>query len=674
MRINILSNLTSTTPSLLALHSYHSTRDSLIFHHEHWPLLLPVLVSHTRPGVLAQALQTAFPLHTSHPFYSIHPKHIKKFWLLVAKFSLSMYIPSRSSSHTTYKPTFSPDGGLELATTRNHRTRHQLINLWGTTSSVSNNTLHLLKQINTASCRSICCPGGGISSHLVTGPISLCNHSCFPHATAMPGENLNLIANPSPSELDAHGFSPYDWTTACSLFDLVPNTPLTIFYHPTNTGEDDSVSANSLDGACHMCNLTSDTALPLISPQPTQSIVRCSLPPPKPPRKKKPATSHVSSPIGTSGHALPHKPDLPCSFATYNTQSKLTPDKSDTFMPAALRTMVSLDLSFLSLCETNASPPSTWCSASGISEHGISAKDDNGYFRYLALWAFNPPDQKSSGTTLVWDARIPYSNPYRDPSGRLVAVTFSTPSRPVLRVISIYGFSNPSLHRQGATSLAKALSKELADAARLHLTPVVLGDLNEHPWSDSPFPRPSHTAHQDDLSFHHILTGGLDDNGLPILPPSKTPLFDSFRHAHPTIDGFTLPRKLSSSSTTKPSYTRPSRVDQIWLPRSWRKCTHLSSSVDTDQTYIAFSDHRLLVTSVPFSTAFGCRSHVVRTESSRMLTTKYDISHLSTPTGLRDFHRSLNSKMAPILASLAALPHLPPLHPSSSLKPILKAL
>jgi hypothetical protein len=50
--------------------------------------------------------------------------------------------------------------------------------------------------------------------------------------------------------------------------------------------------------------------------------------------------------------------------------------------------MVSLDLSFLSLCETNATPPSTWCSSSGISEHDISAKDDNGYFRYLALWAF----------------------------------------------------------------------------------------------------------------------------------------------------------------------------------------------------------------------------------------------------------------------------------------------
>jgi hypothetical protein len=157
----------------------------------------------------------------------------------------------------------------------------------------------------------------------------------------MPGENLNLIANPSPSELDAHGFSPYDWTTACSLFDLVPDTPLTIFYHPINTGEEDSTSANSLDGACHMCNLTNDTALHLTSPQPTQSIVRCPLPPPKPLRKKKTPNSHVSSPIGTSGHALPHKPELLCSFATYNTQSKLTPDKSDTFLPAALRTMVS---------------------------------------------------------------------------------------------------------------------------------------------------------------------------------------------------------------------------------------------------------------------------------------------------------------------------------------------
>jgi hypothetical protein len=126
------------------------------------------------------------------------------------------------------------------------------------------------------------------------------------------------------------------------------------------------------------------------------------------------------------------------------------------------------------------------------------------------------------------------------------------------------------------------------------------------------------------------------------------------------LDGSTLPRKLSSSSHSKPSYTRPSRVDQIWLPRSWRSSTQLSSSVDTDESYLSFSDHRLLLTSVPFPTAFGCRSHVVRTASKRILTSKYDITYLASADGLRDFQQSLSKRMPPILSSLADLPTDPP--------------
>ena len=272
-----------------------------------------------------------------------------------------------------------------------------------------------------------------------------------------------------------------------------------------------------------------------------------------------------------------------------------------------------------------------------------------------------------------YPARIPFVEPFRHPSGRLVAATFSSPSRPALRVISVYGFSNPALHKQEATALAQALAFQLSEAARQHLTPVILGDLNEHPWSDSSFPRPSHSPHPADWSLHRILTGGFNDKGLPALPPDRSPFFDSFRHAHPSLDGFTLPSKLSSSRS-KPSFTRPSRVDQIWLPRSWRSSTQLSSSVDTDESYLSFSDHRLLITSVPFPTAFGCRSHVVRTASKRILTSKYDTTHLASPDGLRDFQRSLSNQMPPILSSLVDLPADPPTNPSSTLGAILAKL
>jgi hypothetical protein len=50
----------------------------------------------------------------------------------------------------------------------------------------------------------------------------------------------------------------------------------------TPNEDEDSTSSNSLDGSCLMCNVTRDLTTASSPSQPTQSIIRYSLPTPKP--------------------------------------------------------------------------------------------------------------------------------------------------------------------------------------------------------------------------------------------------------------------------------------------------------------------------------------------------------------------------------------------------------
>ena len=101
----------------------------------------------------------------------------------------------------------------------------------------------------------------------------------------------------------------------------------------------------------------------------------------------------------------------------------------------------------------------------------------------------NTCHQKSSGVTLFWDARIPFQDTHREPNGRLAAVTLMGPNRPTLRVIALYGVSNPIFHQAEAPELKLQLELQLQYAKDNRLTALVLGDVNEHPWSDKKFPR-----------------------------------------------------------------------------------------------------------------------------------------------------------------------------------------
>ena len=147
---------------------------------------------------------------------------------------------------------------------------HQLPNLWGRTSHISTNTYNILRDCNTASCRSVCLPQGGFHHHLITGPISLCNFECADHATAIPGDVHSLSVDPAENELNNMGLAPEDWRIAATRQALSPGDHVTIFYHPQNTDDTDSCSDNSIDGSCATCLVTPPT---IVLPQPTPSPV-----------------------------------------------------------------------------------------------------------------------------------------------------------------------------------------------------------------------------------------------------------------------------------------------------------------------------------------------------------------------------------------------------------------
>ena len=642
---------------MVSLHSFHTTREAFINSAAPWSLVRPTIAANRDNLSLRQALRTTFPIDENHPLHGILvPDQHERFWKLVAEFITTLHFPEHRR-RTTYKPFFTAQGGFQIATVDAVPQFRQLPNLWGHTSPISTNTYNILRDCNTASCRSVCLPHGGLHYHLITGPISLCNFECADHATAIPGDVHSLSVDPAEDELNSMGLAPEDWRMATTRQSLASGDHVTIFYHPQNTDDTDSCSDNSIDGSCATCLVAPPTiSLPQPTPSPVPRPKLTVTTKPKPVKSKH--TTQVESPLGTSGHLLPHRnKSTRFSVGTYNAQSKLTPDRTQPLLNQLLRTMVTLDLSILAVPETNSTPSSAWCSSKGVSEHGLAAADESGYFKYMGLWAPTPTHRKSSGVTLLWDARIPHEHPFRDPNGRLAAITLLGPHRPTLRVIAIYGVSNPGFAPKEAKSLKSLLDEQIAYARLHHLIVLVLGDLNEHPWSDRKFPRPSYHPHIEDLSLHHSLVGAFN-NRQPTTEPKRHPFFDSYRASHPHTDGATLPSKPTKPAhgSRTPGSTRPSRIDQIWFPRAWRNSQHIQSSVDTDKSLLSFSDHRLLVSSIPFKSAFGHTSQEMRRNTSRILTTKYKTAHLSKASFLDHFHRNLTPKITPIQTLLDQAP------------------
>jgi hypothetical protein len=172
-------------------------------------------------------------------------KQHRIFWSTIARFVICLHFPehNRRSGYTTYKPFFTPEGGIQIAATNDNQPYSHLENLWGETSKISLATHRLLKECDTTSCRTICSPPGGTHHYLITGPIALCNFACEEHATAIPGELLNHIVDPSAQELENSGLSPCDWRTASTKAHFLESgRPITIFYHPVNTEEDETLS------------------------------------------------------------------------------------------------------------------------------------------------------------------------------------------------------------------------------------------------------------------------------------------------------------------------------------------------------------------------------------------------------------------------------------------------
>jgi hypothetical protein len=125
----------------------------------------------------------------------------------------------------------------------------------------------------------------------------------------------------------------------------------------------------------------------------------------------------------------------------------------------SLRAMYNLDISVLALAETNAPKNVVATDEQGLAERSL---DVGGPLKFLSLWSFMPEGVKAgSGTTLIWDARIPHQDPFRDKAGRLAAVTLMGPTGAGLRVIAVYGYSNPHKQKLEAQALRQAMIQQI---------------------------------------------------------------------------------------------------------------------------------------------------------------------------------------------------------------------
>ena len=163
MRINVLSPYTGANPRHLRLHSYHDTRTTSINEAEPWSLVHAVIIANKTNSSLTSSLSNSFPIRPNHPLHAMPRKHHRIFWSTIARFVICLHFPehNRRSGYTTYKPFFSPEGGIQIAATNDNHPYSHLENLWGETSKISLATHRLLKECDTASCRTICSPPGG---------------------------------------------------------------------------------------------------------------------------------------------------------------------------------------------------------------------------------------------------------------------------------------------------------------------------------------------------------------------------------------------------------------------------------------------------------------------------------------------------------------------------------
>ena len=661
VRISVLAPLVGVDTNSIPLHSFGPTAATLRLISPPWADFTS-LIDGARQNAIAQLLSSAFGATLTPLAPVLPPSEFADFWFFVSRYVASIYIPGINlCRRRTCRVTFAPGSGFGIALHGAQRARATAAGVWGERVPISRHAVRLLKQADTSSTRSRTCASKQVQDYLVMGTIALVNSCCSSCALYIPDGDPSVIGPGNEvSDIDRLGFTYSDWRGASLLMDLPDRTPVLVVYALPEEDEEvaSNASAFSTGGDCLICTFAglspeeSASAPPTPTPlhlgraiPPTGPSWECASPAPLPHRPPPPPLAPVvPTPLPAScGDRLPHSsPSNPrLSAGSFNARGRLTGSRFDSWMFVVLSRMFASDISVLGLSETCTKAKDLFTSDSGVYPLGLDL--DGKAYRYHALSATCPATGRHStsgaGASIIWDARIPFSDPFVDPAGRLAAITLRGPRNRHLRVISIYGYADLTGDALPARELAKLLTSQINFARKSHCKVLVLGDLNEHLRESFPRPPSRHTP----------------ANSL-IARLRKANLFDSFRRCHPLLDGATLPSKsraASSAHSRTVLTTTPSRPDYIFAPRSWFKDPALLAVVDPN--FLEFSDHLAIIASFPFPLVFAATAAEVRCDQHPHSTSQLNLKELATPAGVGRYReRLLQSPLLPPLSERIA--------------------
>ena len=581
------------------------------------------------PAQRASALQARFQsrLQTIASLLPLEPRaHLSawsSFWGMVARYVTECDVgpPSRRPPATT--PVLTPDG-LALSSNGQVNAGECHFPLTAELHFISRPHLDLLMATPSASRGQIVM--GAHGPLLQIGPLSLVANSCAPHANLFPQRDPDSDEDLVPSA-DEYGLPQSFFRTARSLSPLA-NGQLLLLHR----GSPESHPPPALDPAplqlhpgCPLCQTLSpapqvpETRLPRRPPalqsttevtqRPAAPLSRC--PPPNPRKRRTPKTA--PSPSGdrarTGAHPL-------FRVGTFNV--RLTKRHFHHRLNTVLRAAYTDGISAFALTETCALPAAIRTTPDGVAERALVAGSH--VVRFMSLWSFMPPSRSAgAGCTLLWDARIPYSDPRRDPNGRFTAVTLHGPGPKAVRIIGVYAYAAPRSEGTRPSELRASIATEIREARALGHSVVLAGDLQQSPPGDSHLDRP--TGYPPAASIVSLCT--------------SVGLRDAFRLRHPEVDGATFGREGQ----------RLGRIDSVWfsaklLGSPCRSLATIRAYVDVGHERLwAGSDHLMTHSAIRFERVFGAKAEQVRSDQRRATVLRVSIAHLHGPA-LDDFRAS----------------------------------
>jgi len=303
--------------------------------------------------------------------------------------------------------------------------------------------------------------------------------------------------------------------------------------------------------------------------------------------------------------------NTPSSFnvMNFNGQGFMGGDHLETGLYDSMATMHDYELSAGVISDTGTMQKKITASGDGIAIRGLQVGPHA--YSYHSLWSFCPIHRtgRGAGVSIIWDSRIPFSNPYCDKSGRLAAITLHGPGKRALRLIGIYVYATPQADPAAALLLKNQLNDLILAAKAADIRYLVTGDFNEVPvWSDASVPGYHPSPYPIEYSICRLL--------------KEHRQADMFRKLYPNSYGATRVDPVSGART---------RLDHFWGPKAWARSGRSHMTVDSKRRVLCASDHCLSILRCSFKLALGGSHSAVRCVDSGPKQLRLCMSKLPPP-------------------------------------------